>query len=600
METMKKPDDAPRWDLKDLYQSHEDPKIFTDLEEDKKRALTFAAKYRGTLLPEIEAGELSEAFVVYEALLQDSAKPVLYASLLTSEDAGNAAYQALERRAEEAHTAIINELLFFELELLKLTEEKLAMLSRAPELAPYAHYLEVLSKRQPHVLTEPEERLKNDKELVGSVAWSNLFSKRLSTRTFAFKKDGEEKHLSEEEVLHFLYDHDRERRALAQESLTSGLKEDSWFLSAVFNVMAQDKTIDDRYRKFSTPEAERHLANEITQEMVDTMAEVAVESYPIVHDFYRTKRETLGLDELFDYDRYAPLAETASEFTFAEAQEMVLSAFHKFSPAYAGVAQKFFDNNWIHAAMQKGKRGGAFCQYVTPDKHPYVLLNFQGRIRDVMTLAHELGHGIHSYLAGRKHGYLTFDTPLTMAETASVFGEMLLFDALKETLTDPKEKFALYAGKIEEIFATVFRQTAMYRFEKAFHATRREKGELAPEVINALWRKTQTEMFGDAVTITDNYDWWWSYIPHFVHTPFYVYAYAFGELLVLSLYARYRKEGPEFAEKYVEMLSAGGSKSPEELIAPFGIDLRERKFWEEGIAVIKELVETAKKLKEAK
>lgn len=590
---------VPSWDLSDLYRGHNDPKILADLGNCKKRAEKFADEYRGKIISGVFPSFIFEALREYENILQDEAKAPMYASLLVAENTGNTIYQALAQKTEELHIEIINILLFFGLELLKLSEDELRVLALAPELKNYSHYLAVLAKQRPHVLTEAEERIMNDKELTGGVAWSKLFDKRLGTRAYGIANQDKKIQLGIEELLHSLYNHDREKRKQAQESLTEGLKEDTWFLSAVFNVMAHDQAIDDRYRKFGTPEASRHLANEITQEMVDTMTAVAVGNYSIAQDFYRMKREALGLTELYDYDRYAPFTAINREFNFSEARDMVLGAFQKFSPVYAATANKFFENNWIHAAMQTGKRGGAFCSYITPDKHPYVFLNYQGGIKDVLTLAHELGHGVHAYLAGRKHSYLTFDTPLTMAETASVFGEMLLFDSLKDALNDSKEKFALYANKLEEIFATVFRQTAMYRFEKAIHSRRREKGELALEEINALWRASQTEMFGDSITITPNYDWWWSYIPHFVHTPFYVYAYAFGELLVLSLYARYRKEGSAFADKYIWMLSAGGSKSPEELVSPFGIDLKKREFWEEGIGVIKELVEELKRIKKA-
>jgi oligoendopeptidase F len=367
-------------------------------------------------------------------------------------------------------------------------------------------------------------------------------------------------------------------------------------LTYITNILLEDKGIDDRLRRFPTPEAGRHLGNEIDQQTVDTMAEVVVQNYGLVQEFYGFKKQVLGLRRLYDYDRYAPVTRSHVKFSFDQAREMILTAFRAFSPVVGDAAAEFFHRRWIDAPPRYGKTGGAFCHYVTPDVHPYVFMNYTGDARSVLTLAHELGHGVHAYLA-RRQTYLNFSWPLTIAETASVFGEMVVFENLKDALPSRQEKFALHFGKIEEIFATVFRQISLYRFEQDLHRDRRERGELPVEAINALWRRRQEEMFGRSVTLTPDYDIWWSYIPHFVHTPFYVYAYAFGELLTLSLYARYRREGRPFVDRYLEMLAAGGSKSPRELLEPMGVDLTRRDFWQGGMEIIRQMIKEVERLR---
>ena len=400
----------------------------------------------------------------------------------------------------------------------------------------------------------------------------------------------------EEKVLNMLQNVDRDTRKAGAQALTSGLREDLRRLTYIFNVLGEDKRIHDRYQKFETPEASRHLANEVTQEAVNTMSKAVSEHVRLVADYYDLKRSVLGMSELYDYDRYAPVLETERVYTFEEAREMVLSAYGKFSPRMRERASEFFEKQWIDAETKHGKRGGAFCSYGTPDLHPVVFMNYLGNTKSVLTLAHELGHGVHGSLM-RKQTLFNFDTPLTIAETASVFGEMLVFDSLRSSVSG-KELLALLMGMIEEVFATVFRQHAMYKFEQDFHAARRSEGELKPERISELWIARQKEMFGDSVTLTDNYRIWWSYIPHFLHTPFYVYAYTFGELLTLSFYDMYKKADDKavFAEKYLTMLEAGGTKAPEELVEPFGIDLSAKEFWEGGLRVVGKMVEEAKKL----
>jgi oligoendopeptidase F len=356
----------------------------------------------------------------------------------------------------------------------------------------------------------------------------------------------------------------------------------------------EDKAIGDKFAKFSTPEESRHMANDISQDVVDSMVSVVSENFGIVEDYYLAKKKWMGLDEIFDYDRYAPIHESKLKYEYDDAKKIVLDSFNKFSPAIGESAALFFDKNWIHAPSKQGKRGGAYCSGGTPDKHPLILLNYNGRLDDVSTMAHELGHGVNDWLM-REQNPINYDTTLVLAETASVFAEMLLFDELKEQIKDPKEKFGLYAGKVEGIFATVFRQISMHEFEQTLHAAR-AKGELSPDTINQLWMDTQTQMYGKSVTLSPDYKVWWSYIQHFYHVPFYVYAYAFGELLVLALYAKYKQEGASFVPKYLDLMRAGTSASPQELLKPMGIDLKDRNFWQNGMNMIKEMVEETKKL----
>jgi oligoendopeptidase F len=366
-------------------------------------------------------------------------------------------------------------------------------------------------------------------------------------------------------------------------------------LTHIFNTVLLDKSIDDRLRGYPHWLRSRNLGNEADDEMVSALVNAVSSKYDVVQRYYRLKREILGLDELFDYDRYAPVAEqTLKEISWDEAKRIVLDSYEAFSPEMASIASRFFDENWIHASVLPGKRSGAFAHPVAPSSHPYVLLNFTGNRRDVMTLAHELGHGVHQYLAGEQ-GLFNSDTPLTTAESASVFGEMLVFRNLLKNSSSSVERLGLLCSKIEDVFATVFRQVAMHRFEDAVHNARRTRGELDRDFICSAWMETQTEMFGDSVRLLEHYRTWWSYIPHFIHSPGYVYAYAFGELLVMALYKRYMHEGPDFVPRYIEFLKAGGKAEPKELLRPFGVDLADGGFWSGGIEIIEDLLTEAER-----
>ncbi len=586
----------PGWNLSGLYSGIEDKQIDSVMKRTEKSLQHFVRACRGSMKKISSSGDrLRRAFEAYEAILTDVAKPVIYAQLLFAESCSDPRRGAFLQRMKAWHTKMEKSLLFFELELLELPERKLKALSKSPALKACSNFLHQLALTRPHRLSENEEQILSDKALTGREAFTRLFDQELSQKQFIVTERGGKKRLPESEVLSMLYSPVRSRRKTGAMALTNGLKEEAPRLAFIFNTLVEDKAVEDRIRKFTFPEQSRHLGNQIDRKMVDAMASVVASHYGLVQDFYRFKKKLLRVGTLYDYDRYAPVVRSERSLSFSEARRLVLEAFTKFSPEYGRIGRKFFTSSWIDAAKRPGKRGGAFCSFVTPDRNPYVFMNFNGNVRDVFTLAHELGHGIHAYLM-RSQNYLNYDVPLTVAETASVFAEMLLFDHLAETLTSRKELLALYVNKVESIFATVFRQISLYRFEQGLHKAHEEKGELMVPEINAIWRRTQVEMFGNSITLSEGYDWWWSYIPHFIHSPFYVYAYAYGELLTLSLYAKHKKGEPGFAERYLELLSLGSSKNPTGLLEPFGVQMEKKAFWENGVKLIAEMVEKTRSL----
>ncbi|MBP9762430.1 M3 family oligoendopeptidase [Patescibacteria group bacterium] len=584
----------PAWNLSDLYSSIKDPAIEIQLTKCKTQAERFQKTYKGAIAKLAKTpAALRKAIQAYERLLEEYSKPQIYAALVHAADSLTAENGAFMQHVDIKCVEISRAILFFELELGNLPSKTLETLIKSKELANYSHYLSCIRDYQPHRLDEAREQLLNDLSLSSGEAFVRLYNEELSRQKYPQPgAKSQTPSVSQEDVLHNISSPDRKVRKAAADILTNGLKDQSHRLTLVTNTLLQHKRTLDRYRNYASPEAAQHLSNETDQATVDAMSEAITQQYPLVARYYEFKKKLLKLSELYDYDRYAPLPETHTTFSYDQAKTIVLDSFRRFSPVLADEAQAFFDHNWIDAATRPGKRGGAFCMFNTTDLHPYVLVNFKGSIKDVSTLAHELGHAVHACLA-RKQSYLNFNMPLTFAETASVFGEMLVFDALRESIKDPQEKLALYLQKIEEMFATVFRQTAMYRFEQDVHALGKEKGELSTEEINQRWLVRQREMFGTSVKMREDYGYWWTYISHFIHTPFYVYSYAFGEILTLSLFARYRKEGAPFVKKYQELLTAGGSKTPAEFLKPFGIDLRDESFWKEGLGYVEELVNEA-------
>lgn len=582
-----------RWDLTDLYNSIDDPKIEKDLQTTFKKAKAFEKKYRGKInSKKLTATTLHNCVKELEKITEKISKILSYAHLEFAADTSNPDYGAFLQSVQEKATQIRKHLMFFEIEWVALGNKNAERLIKDKKLEDYSHFLEHERKFKPHTLTEPEEKIMEEKANTGSRAFKRLFDEVINNITFEVKKDGKKKKLTETETLALLYDPDRKTRKAASDGLTAGLLENSHVLTYIFNTLVNEHYTNDRIRQYEHPMHSRNLSNEIDKNTVNALVSSCEKNYDIVENFYKLKKKILNYRKFYDYDRYAPVVSKQKTIKYGESKEIILDAFGNFSPRMANVAKKFFDKNWIDAEIRPGKRGGAFSHSTVPSVHPYVFTNYSGNLRDVMTLAHELGHGIHQYLS-RKQGYFQSDTPLTTAETASVFGEMLVFHKLMEKETDNKTRLALLCGKIDDIIATVFRQVVLTRFEERLHDARRNEGELGPDRINGLWIDTNQEMFGNSVTLTNNYRSWWMYIPHFIHAPFYCYAYSFGELLVLALYKQYLEEGKKFVPKYMDLLSSGGSESPEKLVTRVGVDITRDDFWQNGLELIRDMVEEA-------
>lgn len=578
------------WDLTDLYAGIDDAAIDRDLDDADARADKLAQTYRGRVT-QLGAKELQSVIVAYENILETVHKAVAFAYLYWSVDAEDAAAGALLQKVTERSSRLSQKLVFFELEWANAPDDKAEALMGDPALARYHHWLELARRYRPYLLSEPEEKLLSEKAVTGREAWSRFFEEVHSAARYEF--DGEA--LPEQIVLTRLYDADRGVRQRAAAAITGGLKLLSRTTTYIFNTILADKASDDRLRGYPTWISSRNMDNEVDDNTVDALVNAVVSRYDIVARYYRLKRRLLGLDELFDYDRYAPLLSADRKYLWPEAHDIVLGAYGKFHPRMAEIAGLFFERRWIDAAVKPGKRGGAYSHAAVPSAHPYVFLNYEPNPREVMTLAHELGHGVHQYLA-RTQGLLQADTPLTTAETASVFGEMLVFQDLLSRETDADTRLAMLTQKIEDSFATVFRQVSMNRFEQAIHTARRSEGELPTARYSELWLETQRAMFSDSVTMTDDYGLWWSYVPHFISVPGYVYAYSFGNLLVLALYARYQIAGADFAPAYLDMLASGRSNWPHAIMKPLGVDLTDPGFWDQGLQMLDDMVREAEKL----
>jgi len=567
------------WNLGDLYCHDKDRALEGDCQWCRDEAQAIRGRFRSQVAG-LTAAELLELVAHLEALDARLTRLATYAFLNFTTRMEDSGAGALLQRMEELASQCNKDVVFFELEWNAVAEDSAARLLAAPELADYRHYLQALRRYLPHQLSEAEESLLLEYAPVGRSAWNTLFDKVISGLRFG------ERQRTEEEVLTDLYDQDRQVRQQAADELTAGLRSQGHVLTHIFNTLAADKMIDDRLRRHGGWVHAMNLENELTDGTVETLVQAVTSRYDIVQRYYRVKKELLHLDELTDYDRYAPLpALPLQRIGWEAGKAMVLDSFVAFSPELAAIAEQFFDQRWIHAPVLQGKRGGAFAHPCVPDVHPYVMVNYTGTLNDVSTVAHELGHGVHQVLAARQ-GHFNSDTPLVLAETASVFAEMLVFQSQLALLTDAAQRRAFICQKLESIFATIFRQTAMNRFEKRMHEGRREQGELSSDQLSAYWLATQGEMFGDSVTLRPDYGIWWSYIPHFLATPGYVYSYAFGELLVLALYGLYQQQGDAFVTLYTELLAAGGSASPYDLVRPFGIDLDDPAFWLRGLEVI--------------
>lgn len=586
-----------RWDLSDLFSSYDDPRIEVALDDCRNRAEAFAHRFRGTInLPGgPNPGHLLHGLKELEEIEDLLSRVVNYSSLLYAADSSKPECQDLEQRVEQRVTVVRNLLLFFELEWLELKDEVAEHLIRHLTLETYSHYLKNLRRFRPHRLAEAEEKIVNEKDNTGRNAFGRLFSEITSALTFSLEREGRTEELTLSEVLALLREADRGLRQRAMETLFQGLSRHGQVLTFIYDTLIQDHLTMDRLRHYPNPMIERHLANEIDAEAVSQMMKVTESNYGIGHDYFRLKARLLRLPCMALYDQYAPVGRELP-FNFAQAQQVILEAFRAFTPVFRDIASEFFAKRWIDAEIRKGKRGGAFCASPSPQLHPYILCNYTDNLRDVMTVAHELGHGLHGTLS-RKQSFLNYDTPLTTAETASVFGEMLVFDYLVENQNDPQVQIALIAGKIEDAFATVFRQNVLTRFEQAVFA-KRQVGRLTPQAIGDLWVEANEKYYGGAVEMPEGYRWGWSYIPHFIHTRFYCYSYVFGELLVLSLYRMYREQGKGFVPRYLTLLEAGGSDSPEALLKPLGVDIHDAKFWQKGFDEIRSLVQRVEKLVE--
>jgi oligoendopeptidase F len=583
-----------RWDLSHLYPAPAREGIDRDLAASLAAASAFSERYRGRVA-QLSPAELAAAVDAYEAALEPAARAGAFASLQFAADTQTASHGALVAHVQEQGTAVRGALRFFELEWIAVDDARAERLLADPALARRRHYLAAARRYRPHVLSEGEERVLDETANHGERAWARLFDETVASLRFRPRLGEVAQDLGLEETLALLYDGDRTRRAAGAAALSEGLRGSARLLGFTLNTLAASKATEDRLRKYAGLMDERHLANEIDAASVAALLGACERAFPLVQRYYRLKARLLGVPQLADYDRYAPLAGSKRQHGWSEARELVLRAYRAFSPELANIASRFFAGDWIDAELRPGKQGGAFCAATLPSVHPYVLMSYTGEPRDVMTLAHELGHGVHDVLA-KDCGLLEQQAPLTAAETASVFGEMLVFRALMREETDPRARLALLCGKIEDTFATVFRQVVLTRFEERLHAARRSEGELPIERINALWMEANAPMHGEAVALSDDYAWWWLYIGHFVHAPFYCYAYAFGELLVLALLRRYDEEGEPFVAKYRALLAAGGSEAPSVLLQRIGLDVTDAEFWDGGIAVIEEMVAEAERL----
>ncbi|MFC6489142.1 M3 family oligoendopeptidase [Nitratireductor sp. GCM10026969] len=590
--------DLPLWNLADLYPAIDSRELADDIARAQRDARAFEEKWKGRLAEEAAkgtGGRLGEAVRAYEELDELFGRIGSYAGLVYADDTSDPARAKFYGDIQEKLTDASTHLLFFALELNKIDDALIeTALAQDPLFGHYRPWVLDIRKDRPHQLEDRIEQLFHESSVTGRGAWNRLFDETMTS--LRFQVDGEE--LTLEPTLNLLQDADGRKRRKAAEALAETLGEHIRLFTLITNTLAKDKEIADRWRNFSDVADSRHLANRVEREVVDALAASVHDAFPrISHRYYAMKARWLGMDKLNHWDRNAPLPEAPqATIGWDEARETVLSAYRSFAPEMAEIAGRFFEKNWIDAPVRPGKSPGAFAHPTVPSAHPYVLLNYMGKPRDVMTLAHELGHGVHQVLAAGQ-GALMASTPLTLAETASVFGEMLTFRSLLERTADKRERKAMLAQKVEDMINTVVRQIAFYEFERKVH-TERRKGELTSDQIGRLWLEVQAESLGPAVRLREGYETFWAYIPHFIHSPFYVYAYAFGDCLVNSLFAVYSQAETGFQEKYFELLKAGGTKHHLELLAPFGLNASDPAFWSKGLSVIEGLIDELEALDE--
>lgn len=584
--------DLPTWDLSDLYRGPSDPAIDADFAWATAEAAALVAVAQGKLNG-MASADFAATVKRYEALDERLGKLGSFAQLLYAQDMSSPDVGRFYQSVQERITEIAGTLLFFTLELNQLDPATVEALLADPAAARYRPWVEASRAFRPHQLSDTEEKLLLEKSLTGRAAWVRLFDETMAALRIPI--DGRE--LTSTEVLALMVSPDRETRKASSQAFGKALADEVRVFSLITNTLAKDKEVEDRWRKYPRPISSRNLGNRVEDGVVDALIAAVRSAYPrLAHRYYKLKAQWLGLKQLETWDRNAPLPGAPDrQIPWREATETVLSAYHAFSPDLANVARQFFDKAWIDAPVRPGKAPGAFAHPTVPSAHPYLLVNYQGKVRDVMTLAHELGHGVHQVLAGQTQGHLLAETPLTLAETASVFGEMLTFRALLAQEKDPAQRRFLLASKVEDMLNTVVRQIALHSFEEAVH-DRRRAGELLPDDLAEIWLQTQRDCLGDAVRFDDSYKHFWAYIPHFIHSPFYVYAYAYGDCLVNSLYAVYAGAEEGFAERYLTLLKAGGSQHHSALLAPFGLDARDPAFWDRGLQMIADFIDELESL----
>ena len=571
----------PSWNLGDLYPTRDGPEIQADLAAMETAAGNFAHRYQGHT-GALSGEELAKAVAEYERIDETLSRLMSYASLTWSGAMNDPMIGRFHQGIREAVNAISTRMIFFTLELNRIDDAALVDKMRSPTLARYRPWLDAVRAMRPHQLADDVERLLHEKEVVGCSAWCRLFDETIASLRFSVDTEV----LTISDALNLLSGPDAAKRKAAAMSVGEGLQRHLPTFALITNTLARDKAIEDRWRGFPRPVSQRNLSNQVEDEVVDALTTSVRSAFPsLAHRYYRLKARWLGGETLAWWDRNAPLPNDDDSFIgWDEAQALVLDAWGRFSGEMASLGQRFFDNPWIDAAPRPGKAPGAFAHPTVPSAHPYLLLNYHGRTRDVMTLAHELGHGVHQILAARQ-GHLLANTPLTLAETASVFGEMLTFQALLARQTDHQRRKSLLAGKVEDMLNTVVRQIAFYGFEEKIHQ-RRQEGEITPQEIGQIWMDIQKESLGPSLELDDTYQSFWAYIPHFIHSPFYVYAYAFGDCLVNSLYTLHEEGAEDFPRRYLEMLAAGGTRRHRDLLAPFGLDASDPAFWNRGLGLI--------------
>ena len=576
------------WDLSVMYQGVDDPKIDADWEEVGTMIDQFVSAYRGRIAG-MNGAQIAQAYRDLEAIYDLGSTAMTYAQLNFTTASTDPKWGGFLQKMQERYSQFAQKLVFFQLELNSLDDEAASRLLADPELGTYRYQVQTARASKPYELSEPEEKILIEKATTGVNAWERFFDQLMGAMNLDF--DGVPTPMPR--VLARMTDPSREVRRKAADAITAGLRSKTMELTYIFNTLLAEKASDDRLRGYPSWITSRNIANKAPDAVVEALISTVIGSYDLVARHSRLKKKLLGLDELTDYDRYAPLNLASSDrfYTWEEARSICLTAFESFSPRMAMIASYFFEKNWIHAPVMAGKRGGAYASYGTKSTHPWVFVNFTGTASDVKTLAHELGHGVHMYLAGQSQTLFSMYTPLTTAEMASTFAEIVVFSDLMSKETNKEARLAMLVEKIDQNIATIYRQVSMNRFEDAIHHARRRDGELTTEQFSAYWMETQKAMFQGSVNLREDYGLWWSYIPHFLHTPGYVYAYAFGELLVMALYSLYQRQGSDFVPRYEQLLAAGDSDYPHILLERVGVNLNDPGFWAEGVKVLQHYIE---------